>query len=120
IDFETTNDGLIFYLSTFSSGNSTTIVKTDFAGNILWRKQYPFYTSACTNCYNSKINKSSDGGYLVVSGANGAWGGMFKIDSTGNVLFSLSLMLSATDVIESADHGYFILGNGPLIGVLAP
>ena len=43
------------------------------------------------------------------------------MDSTGAFQWNSSMQLITADVEESPDNGYFVLGNGPIMGViLAP
>jgi hypothetical protein len=115
-DVMVTPSGLICYLGT--NNNFVAIMKTDFSGNIIWCKDY-------TNIYGlngygaeSKLHGTTDSGYVFVSGNfQGNPGQFIKIDSAGNPIWLKSLSLSTSDVIESNDKRFIVIGNGPLIGV---
>ncbi|MCX6292384.1 MAG: T9SS type A sorting domain-containing protein [Bacteroidetes bacterium] len=110
-DLEVVPNGLLCYLN---SGNDMVLMKTDFLGNILWSKNYSnIGSSICLNCPSPKIHKTSDNGYVFLSGI----GSCVKIDSVGNVLWTQSPYLYPIDIIELKDKGYFIIGNGPIFGV---
>ena len=40
---------------------------------------------------------------------------LMKIDSSGAILWSKSILLYATDVVECNDKGYMVDGNGPVV-----
>jgi hypothetical protein len=111
LDIIPTNDG---YLSLLSVNLNPSLVKTDFSGNVIWSKRYDLYMNGSyyCDCPYSKINPTYDGGYIFTGTQ-----GIIKLDSTCNVLWSKYLFLYSVNAIESEDHGYFILGNGPLLGV---
>jgi hypothetical protein len=44
-------------------------------------------------------------------------GHMLKIDADGNPVWKTLLMMMPTDIIEVADKGLIVIGNGPLLGV---
>ena len=87
------------------------IMKTDLSGNVLWAKNYNVFSMGF-EVLKIKIQKTSDGGFAVL-----ARDALTKIDSSGNVLWSKGFMMYVADVVESTDRGFFIVGNGPLIGV---
>ncbi len=115
------DNGFLCYLNT---GYTTTLMRTDFTGNILWRKSY--YEASGNNSYGTptpKLHKTSDNGYVFVSGNGGGClinGILTKTDSIGNVIWAKSLSFGAVDVIASENKEFFVVGNGPLCGVKAP
>jgi len=109
--------GFLCYVNVPETG--TVIVKTDFMGNILWCRKY--YAGSLIYYGNPNIPKPtlqtlSDGCFAMVT--PGPFGEMLKIDSTGNVIWSKGIFLDVVDMIESGDHGFLTVGNGPLIGVI--
>jgi hypothetical protein len=107
------NDGIICYLNI---GGKVSLMKTDFSGNILWSKSYNFNGgSNCYGCPAPKLHETSDDEYVFVN-SDCKGGKITKVDSIGNLIWTKDLSLIATDVIESKDKGFFIIGNGPLCG----
>jgi hypothetical protein len=99
----------------YASNGGWTLMKTDLSGNVLWGKFYVanFYTQE--GHPNFRLHETSDAGYVFVTG-NPFLGSMMKVDSTGNLLFSKSLVLNATDIVESYTGVFSMVGNGPLFG----
>ncbi len=113
IDVLVTKNGFICLME----ANKHRIIKTDFNGNILWKNSYPIYLSHWFNSYTSpKLHETSDGGFAFAIG-NCSRGAITKIDSVGNVIFSKQLQLNPFEILETKDHGFLVLGNGPLCGV---
>jgi hypothetical protein len=72
------------------------------------------------NCNPSRLKRTSDGGYAFVNGSDpfsGSQNSVVAVDSAGDVKWYQSILMSPTDIIETADHGYMIVGLGPLYGV---
>ncbi len=119
LDVVVTSNGYLWYIDLGSNG--FVILKTDFYGNVLWSRNYQQYALGYWN-ENSrpKLNATTDGGYVfTVAG----WGfqPMIKIDSSGIIQWVQTMAIIATDVVESFDTGYMLLGNGPIMGVkMAP
>lgn len=117
-DVCTTSDGLMIFLS---GQSKLVLMKTDFSGNVLWSRNYLTGNGiGCTNCVHPKVHQTSDGGYIFVSGFGDmfGWGRqVLKVDSAGHVDWSQDDFLNALEGIQTIDGGYFILGNGPFIGV---
>ncbi len=111
-------DGIISYYSTYSD---YVVVKTDFSGIDQWKNAYSGVpvNPGCMNCVSSKIKVLSDGNLIFATGtrAMATISYLVTIDSTGDYQWSQMIFNSAHDVEEADDHGLFILGNGPLIGV---
>jgi hypothetical protein len=114
IDFIVKSDGL--FCSILNGNLDFLIIKTDFSGNIMWTKC--FYASCGFSGYLNvpmpKLRSSSDGGFVLVTPGQG--GNMLKMDTEGNLIREINLVLIPTDVIETPDKGFIIIGNGPLIG----
>ncbi len=118
-DLEITNDGFLIYLNI--SGHIG-IVETDSLGNINWIKSYNENIGSGSGGINvlystSKLHMTPDSGYIFVHGGGIFNGGITKIDPTGNIVWSRNLVLPAVDVIPSNNNEYFIVGNGPVVGV---
>ncbi|MDD5570945.1 MAG: T9SS type A sorting domain-containing protein, partial [Bacteroidales bacterium] len=90
------------------------LMKTDFAGNILWSKQFLFMSDIhYVGSPSDKIHETSDGGYVLM-----AMKEIIKIDSAGSVLWAKELFLDdmgTNEAIETKDKGYMIAGNGPVM-----
>ena len=114
-----TNTGIISYLST--SVNGLVLMKTDFSGNVLWSKALDTYPgSFWGDTSRPRIYPTSDGGYVFLSSMQG-FDQLMKTDSTGNIRWGQTYFIIASDVVESYDSGYLVLGNGPIMGVnMAP
>jgi hypothetical protein len=112
-------DGYMFLIG--APGSGLFLLKTDLSGNKTWCKSYDLFSPDLFNYIPSpKLRATHDGGYILsVHG----WGfdPCIKIDSAGNYEWGKSLALLASDVLETSDKGFIILGNGPIMGVkLAP
>ena len=97
--------------------NTTVLQKTDFEGNYVYGHRYPGSLAYSWNTPKTQeLRRTSDKGYVYVVS-----GGVMKIDSLGNNSWFSDLYPYTMDVIESEDHGFLVIGNGPLIGVsMAP
>lgn len=119
-DLEITSDGFLCYLNGASNSmnSSVTLMKTDFYGNVLWSKEYGL-PGINGDMYNPapKIHKTSDNCYVIANGfCSGS--GIAKIDTSGNIIWGTGLMLAiSSEIIESKDKGFLVLGNGPMCGV---
>jgi len=99
------------YLLGMLTSSHLIMMKTDLSGNVLWAKNYNVFSMGF-EILKIKIQKTTDGRFAVL-----ARDALTKIDSSGNVLWSKGFMMYVADVVESTDKGFFIVGNGPLIGV---
>ncbi len=119
-DLVITPDGIISY---FTTGVEHAIIKTDFNGNDFWRETISgaVPTQNILNTSSSKIKLMPDGNLVFATGNRGfaSQSSIVCIDSTGNFKWSQYIFNSAHDIEQADDHGFFILGNGPLIGVRA-
>ncbi len=114
-DVEIMNDGFLFYMNT---NNFSILLKADSSGNKVWSQTYDLYASNSSWGHNKqKLHKTKDSSYIFVSGDCFTFGGFIKVDSTGNVIWEKYLNLAPIEAIESTDHGYFVVGFGPLCGV---
>jgi hypothetical protein len=117
-DLVVTSDGII---SNYSTGGEKAIIKTDFNGNDFWRETING-TQAGMNIMNtvsSKMKLLADGNLVFATGSRGfaTQSSIVSIDSSGNFNWSQNIYNSAHDIEQADDNGFFILGNGPLIGV---
>ncbi|MCC6838505.1 MAG: PQQ-like beta-propeller repeat protein, partial [Bacteroidia bacterium] len=97
------------------------LVKLDVNGNIQWHKA--FNSSNNNNEWGRWIEKTSDGGYIIV-GTGGSFSDqnliLIKTNSTGSVLWSKSfggtLMDAGEMVKQTSDGGYVIIGTTSSFG----
>jgi hypothetical protein len=64
-----------------------------------------------------KLRACSSGGYAFI---NHGWGWddmIIKVDAQGNFKWNTYLQLMTSDLVETSDHGFMVLGNGPIYGV---
>ncbi|MEO8085388.1 MAG: T9SS type A sorting domain-containing protein [Bacteroidota bacterium] len=121
--FFRTSDGNIVLLGYYSFNSnynttSTSIVKLDTAGNILWTKSY-FST------YANSIKETRDHGFIISAttlqdtliGISYFRKIVMKIDSIGNLLWSKlystdSLAFGGSEIVEDVNGGYLFCGEG--------
>jgi hypothetical protein len=103
------------FLSLISVGNSSCIVKTDTSGTIAWSKS-PGYMNSTISDSPIKLSPTFDSGYIFSIG-NGGPGGMTKLNSSCDAVWSEALYLMPANIIQAKDSGYLALGNGPLLAV---
>ena len=117
-DLVITQDGIISY---YSTGNEHAIIKTNFSGNDYWRETISGAVPGMNilNTVSSKMKLLQDGNLVFATGNRGfaSQSSIVCIDSTGGFNWSQYITNSSHDIEEADDHGFFILGNGPLIGV---
>ncbi len=117
-DLVIADDGIYSYYSTPSE---YILVKTDFNGIDNWRETIDglSFGSLCINCPSPKMKLLPDGNLIFATGTLtfAQPSEVFNIDSMGNYNWSQYLYNSVHDVEQADDHGFFFLGNGPLIGV---
>ena len=111
-DMVITNDGFLFYLRLDEYFG---VMKTDLLGNIVFNKSYDIYS--WDTFENTKFHKTSDSSYIFVTGGYFMDGTFTKIDIDGNLIWTKGLVLMASDVFETINKEFFIIGNGPLQGV---
>ena len=107
------DNGFLCYLN---MGSNIALMKTDFSGNIIWSKIYePLSSSNQTlNISKPKLHKTYDNNYVFANGTDFS-GGLTKVDTAGNIIWSKELLLTAMDVVVTKDTGFLIVGNGPWI-----
>jgi len=115
VDLLVAEDGLICLI--VLNDNTTVLQKTDFAGNYIFGHRYPGSLAYSWNTPKTQeLRRTSDNGYVYIVS-----GGVMKIDSTWHNSWITDLFMYTTDVVESDDHGFLVIGNGPLMGVsMAP
>jgi hypothetical protein len=117
LDMAETATGYLFLTSSYSNGMN--ILKTDLSGNYLWGKTFDIFSGGyMTDVPRPKLHPTSDGGYIFMTTATWGFNPMIKIDSSGNSLWGQTLAFIGIDIVESNDHGYLALGNGPVMGVI--
>lgn len=124
---QTTDNGYIITGYTNSvNGDITTaygeedfwIVKIDQNGNLQWQKSY----GGSSKDYAYSIRQTAEGGYIAVGSTNSIIGGIsysncliLKLNSSGNLEWQKSIGGShddtATDIRQTPDGGYIVLGN---------
>lgn len=114
-------DNHLFLLGTtkiIGDGTKAYIVKTDLQGNLIWEKMLTQYTIFYNNVIH--IAKTGTDGYLLTgvhnSNANGNNGGLYKIDSNGNIVWHKNLYKNANNGCfnireDTTDGNYFLSGN---------
>lgn len=120
-DVEVMADG---YLCEVGIMNNEGIVKTDLSGNVVWSRSFYTYTGSNLNESQTRIHRTPDGNVLVAAGClmtcSAGFNNIFKIDGNGNLLWTGSFFLNAMEAYQKQDSSYVVLGNGPLLGVVAP
>ena len=101
------------------------LMKTDLSGNFLWTKSYGAGGSGwggfTANFPKPMLSATHDGGFTCVSSAGGYDDLFIRIDPAGNMVWARQLRLITSNVIETSDHGFLVVGNGPIMGVsMAP
>jgi hypothetical protein len=105
------------YITCFLAANSdVAMTKTDTAGNVIWCKHYPAQVEVNSGM-TMKMKMSSDGGLLAIFGNYFSNSGFLKFAADGNLAWSQSLVLIATDVVETGPDRFLVIGNGPIYGV---
>lgn len=117
--FERIDDNLFLMGVTefIGDGTKSYIVKTDLWGNLIWEKMLTQYTTAYNNVID--IAKVGNKGYLLTgvhnSNASGNNGGLYRIDTNGNIIWHKNLYNNANNgcynIREDADGTYFLSGD---------
>jgi hypothetical protein len=101
-----------------SDNNGIIFLKTDLSGNVLFSSYYYlFLPNQMVNYPRPKLKPTHDGGFVFSPSGWGFSEGLIKIDSAGNILLGQAMVLIPSDVVESPDKGFMLLGNGPVMGV---
>ena len=110
-------DGLLCYFS--ASDYMMYMMKTDLSGNVKWCNYLGNGAVTTSDAPSPKLHQTSDGGYIFVNGSTffGPMGQVEKVDSNGQSVWAADLFLLASEVLPASDGGYFISGNGPIMGV---
>ncbi len=117
-DLAIASDGIYSY---YSTPTDYILVKTDFNGIDNWRETISGISpgSFCSNCVSAKMKLLPDGNILFANASRSFAQptSVMNIDTAGNFNWSQYLINSVHDVEQADDHGFFFLGNGPLLGV---
>ena len=112
-------NGNYYCLGVSSSG--PWIIAFDPAGSPLWGIIYSGYGDYFEYRPGPRLHQCPDGGFIFTLGPENSWYGqlheMYRIDSSGVVLFRKSLWSYAVDALPKIDGGCLIMGNGPLMGI---
>jgi len=118
VDVVPTTSGFIAYTTGYEGIN---IIMTDLSGNIISTNRFiAFQPAIYDDLPRPKLHSTPDGGYIFTAPG---WGfdPLIKIDSSGNYQWAQMIAIITSDVILTHDHGYAIIGNGPILGVsMAP
>ena len=121
---QTSDGGYIVGGYTYSFGAGACdvwVLKLDSSGNITWQKTY----GGAGHDYESSIQQTSDGGYIVTGdtnsfGAGGYDAWVLKLDSGGSVIWQKTYGGTSDEWIESVqqtpDGGYIISGGTSSFG----
>ncbi|MCD6556126.1 MAG: T9SS type A sorting domain-containing protein, partial [Bacteroidales bacterium] len=94
-----------------------TLLKTDFSGNIIWKKSYITWGWGNSNNLTTGLLFSSNNHYIFVFGDEMLMSsGIIETDTTGSIIFSNELILNPSGITETDNNEYLIYGNGPVYG----
>lgn len=110
--------------------NNATFTYLDSLGNILFSKEYSWLDDPSSGMQFRKIKSTSDGNFIVVgdlfmTNPDANIGICAKIDSTGNLLWSTTivpanpLFFICSDVIESTENTFWVSGYDQQSGGLS-
>jgi hypothetical protein len=113
------------YISVFYQPNDVIVMmKSDLSGNKLWSNYYHINLLYFNSSYPwLNLHRFSDNTYLfsyTINTDNSHFGEIFKLDTSGNLIWKRDIGMGATDVAETDDHRLLIAGNGYPIGFTAP
>lgn len=117
IDMDITPGGMLCYST---NNQSVVLMKLDNTGAVISDTTYYHYVlGAYSNEVVSKLLKTSDGNYVLATGASNSHtnGDVMKIDTSGNVIWEHMLNSDPIMIVEARDSGYTILSTGPMFGV---
>jgi hypothetical protein len=116
LDVKAVPGGLIVFNASTDAGVG--LLKTDFAGNVLWSKGYIWSNFVYFGTPGPKLGQTSRGGFLFVQYLDMFGpGGAAETDSTGNLIWSDELVVISLSALETSDGGCLVTGNGPIMGV---
>lgn len=108
--------GLILLTSSTDAGIG--LVKTDLSGNVIWSKGYAWSSTVYYASPAPKLGITSQGGFQFVQYFEMFGpGAAARTDSTGNLIWSSTVVLISLSALETSDGGCMITGNGPVMGV---
>jgi hypothetical protein len=115
-DVKVVPGGLILNGTSYNAGVG--LIKTDLSGNVIWSKGYTWGTTIYYGTPGPKMSTTTTGGFHFVQYLD-AWGpgGAARTDSSGNLLWSGSMVVISMSALESSDGGCLVTGNGPIMGV---
>jgi hypothetical protein len=121
---QTSDSGYILLGNTHSEGAGSSdfyLIKTDNAGNLIWKKTL----GGANSEFGSSVQQTVDGGYILLGdtaseGAGGNDAYLIKTDNLGNQLWKKTFGGTSTDagysVKQTADGGYILLGTTSSFG----
>jgi Secretion system C-terminal sorting domain len=117
-DISIDSSSILYY--TMDEGNLF-LMKMDYTGNVISAISYSGGCGQGGGMYNLKnptnhLRQTSDKGYLI---SNGCYSNniLIKLDSAMNIKWATNVGATGTDALETNEHGYFTVGNGPIFGV---
>lgn len=93
----------------------TYLAKLDPEGQLQWVRRYPGAGWSLIWGNHLRIHPTSD--HHLVFTSPGQFGRLMKVDLEGHLDWSSDLFLDAVDVVENPQHGFLVIGNGPIFGV---
>lgn len=115
-------DGYLCYIGYNGANAGIMLVKTGFSGFPEWNQTYEMFVP---DIYNDnpgpKLRQTHDGGYIFSIPPDYSFAPVIKVDAAAHFQWGHTVAMIASDVVETGDSGYLVLGNGPIMGVkLAP
>jgi hypothetical protein len=105
-----TADGGYILAGFVINGNSAFLLKTDSEGNIKWNRQYE-------NASYASIIQDIDGGYVVAGVDQSSNYALIKLDSQGEILWTVSVDGNPSSVIATKDGSYVVTGTASSSGL---
>lgn len=107
----------LLHFSSNQNDASAVVTAMDEEGNIVHSKSYDVYGEWNDPGYRPRIRKNASGALLVNYSSLFTDGAIIAIDATGEPLWHQYTWMAQYDAHQLSDGGYFLVGNGPLMGV---